>query len=111
MLKNKLTVQVINDGFNDQGIFDDTIKLYKDKFNLKGYRVKQDIGFNNHGCRNLAMLKSETHWNWLIDIDAMPTSELIQAILTTPLDEKQFYVFEVYFDHIDKILHSILSID
>jgi len=101
VLKNRITVQMINDGAEDRGIFTDILKLYKDSFNLRGYVVKQDIGFNNHGCRNLAMLKSKTHWNWLIDIDAQPGPELIEAILTTPLKEEHFYVFEVFFDHID----------
>ena len=101
VFKERVTVQIVNDGFDDQGIFEDAVGLYKDRFNLKGYRVKQDIGFNNHGCRNLAMLKSPTHWNWLIDIDAFVTNELLEAILTTPLQENQFYVFEVFFDHVD----------
>ena len=27
VLKNQITVQIVNDGFNDQGIFDDAVKL------------------------------------------------------------------------------------
>ena len=69
VIKNHVTIQFINDCFDDQGLFEDTLKIYSQRFNIKGYVVKQDIGFNNHGCRNLGMLQSETHWNWLMDID------------------------------------------
>ena len=37
--------------------------------NLRAYEATEDVGFNNHGCRNLMMMESETHWNMLMDID------------------------------------------
>ena len=101
VLKSHVTVQFINDAYDDQGIFDDILEAYKSRFNLKGYVVKQDIGFNNHGCRNLAMLESKTHWNWLIDIDAFPTEHLVQSIVDTELRDDRLYVFRVHFDHTD----------
>jgi len=33
------------------------------------YRVKEDIGFNSHGARNLLMKQTKTGWNLLSDID------------------------------------------
>ena len=33
------------------------------------FRVKEDIGFNSHGCRNLLMDQAQTDWNLLSDID------------------------------------------
>lgn len=33
------------------------------------YRVTVDLGFNSHGCRNLAMQQSDKHWNLLLDSD------------------------------------------
>ena len=36
---------------------------------LKLYRVKQDIGFNSHGCRNLIVDQSSNDWIVLIDVD------------------------------------------
>lgn len=100
-LKNHITVQFINDASPDKGIFEDICHAYKHRFKLKSYTVKQDIGFNNHGCRNLAMLQSETHWNWLIDIDVFFNEELLQAMTSTHLENNQFYVFKVRFDHYD----------
>ena len=100
-LKEKITVQFMNDAFPDKGIFEDVVKAYEHRFNLKAFTVKQDIGFNNHGCRNLAMLQSETHWNWLIDIDVYFKEELLKAMVNTKLHEDQFYVFKVRFDHYD----------
>mgnify|MGYP001160995987 CR=1 FL=1 len=101
VIKNHITVQFVNDCFDDQGLFDDILKLYSERFNTKGYAVKQDIGFNNHGCRNLGMLQSETHWNWLMDIDCYLTPELVTAVIETQLREEQYYVFKARFDHED----------
>lgn len=36
---------------------------------IRLYRVKKDIGFNSHGCRNLMMKVTNTPWNLLSDID------------------------------------------
>ena len=37
--------------------------------NLRLFRVKEDIGFNSHGARNLLMQQTQTEWNFLTDID------------------------------------------
>ena len=67
--KNYITLQLINDGYNDGGLFDSLAEQYKDTITLRAYKAITDVGFNNHGCRNLLMLQSETHWNMLMDID------------------------------------------
>ena len=33
------------------------------------YRITEDLGFNSHGARNLAMKETTTEWNLLVDID------------------------------------------
>ena len=67
--KEHITLQLINDGYNDSGLFASLTEQYQDVLNIKAYEVTIDVGFNNHGCRNLLMLESETHWNMLMDID------------------------------------------
>lgn len=37
--------------------------------NIRLFRVKNDIGFNSHGARNLAMKHVETEWAYMTDID------------------------------------------
>jgi len=37
--------------------------------NMKLFRVLDSLGFNSHGCRNLAMQRTTTEWNMLCDID------------------------------------------
>ena len=44
------------------------VKKYLDK-NIRLFRVKDDIGFNSHGARNLAMKHVETEWAYMTDID------------------------------------------
>lgn len=37
--------------------------------NTRLFRVKEDIGFNSHGTRNLLMKQTTTEWNLMSDID------------------------------------------
>jgi hypothetical protein len=40
--------------------------------NIEGiriFRVKEDLGFNSHGCRNLGMSQINTEWGLLVDLD------------------------------------------
>lgn len=37
--------------------------------NMRLFRVKEDIGFNSHGARNLLMQQTQTEWNMMSDID------------------------------------------
>jgi len=99
--KKYITLQLINDGYNDGGLFDSLVEQYKDTITLKAYKAVTDVGFNNHGCRNLLMLQSETHWNMLMDIDVYMDYSLIESMVTTKLNESNMYVFAVFFDHPD----------
>tara|TARA_B100001093_G_scaffold519834_1_gene610818 strand:- start:8268 stop:8987 length:720 start_codon:yes stop_codon:yes gene_type:complete len=64
-----------NNYFNKIIIVDDASRKKAapivDEYNISIdlYRVLHDIGFNSHGCRNLAMDKTDSDWNLLIDID------------------------------------------
>jgi len=37
--------------------------------NIKILRIKEDLGFNSHGARNLGVHLAETRWCFLIDLD------------------------------------------
>ena len=94
------TIQLINDGYNDGGLFETVVKSYPN-LKIKAYEATTDVGFNNHGARNLLMLESETNWNMLMDIDVLLNKKLYQNIMTAKLNEKMFYCFKVEFDHPD----------
>lgn len=51
---------------------------------IKLYRVKKDIGFNSHGCRNLLMKQTETNWNILSDIDRNYPDDTLIDVLECP---------------------------
>ena len=61
------------------------------------FRVKEDLGFNSHGCRNLAMKHVKTGWALLTDIDmyydASITWDLGEAVYFS--DQKQYFNFWV----------------
>ena len=100
-VKEKIVVQIINDGYNDAGAFEDVCRLYEDRMNLKAYEVTEDVGFNNHGCRNLMMMESDTTWNMLMDIDVYLKPDIVEAMATYNLLKEKIYCFKVKFDHPD----------
>lgn len=66
-------------------LFDSLLKTIP---NIEVYIISKDLGFNSHGARNLAMLKSATEWNALIDMDVSIDSSKIESILTSLEDKK-----------------------
>ena len=98
--KQYITLQLINDGYNDGGLFESIVQSC-DELNVKAYQATVDVGFNNHGCRNLMMMESEDHWNMLMDIDVYLNQTLLESMITTKLNEDNIYVFAVEFDHPD----------
>lgn len=93
------------DYFNKIIIVDDASKIeasniinnYDLKIDL--YKVLYDLGFNSHGCRNLAMDKTDTDWNLLIDIDMSidvgTVQKISKCISNGSLDPDTVYTFEI----------------
>ena len=65
---------------------------------IKLFRVKEDIGFNSHGARNLLMKNTETQWNILSDIDRRYPIDTIKKIYfraeRNALKKGNFYKFQ-----------------
>lgn len=95
VLKEKYNLTFVNDGFNDREAFESILAAYKDDINITGFKVTEDIGFNSHGCRNLAMLKSEYYWNMLLDMDCYLNKHAVYQILHTKLKDNIIYCFKV----------------
>lgn len=93
------------DHFNKIIIVDDASKIeasniiHEYDFKIDLYRVLYDIGFNSHGCRNLAMDKTDMEWNLLIDIDMSIDIETIKkiskCISNNDLDPNTIYTFKL----------------
>lgn len=62
---------------------------------LKLYRVKEDYGFNSHGCRNLIMKETGNDWVVLLDVDRQFTNpkESIEILKNRKLKENTLYRF------------------
>lgn len=65
------------------------------------FRVVEDLGFNSHGCRNLAMQQSKTEWNVLVDIDYEIKS--IDKIFFDQLDKNTLYAFPVTGNNVSRL--------
>lgn len=82
-------------------IVDDGSKIYpattvlKPSKKIRLYRVKEDYGFNSHGCRNLIMKETSNDWNILLDVDRtiIDPEECIRYIKTRTLNENTLYRF------------------
>ena len=68
--KYRPRVIMVNDGHEGgRQFFRDTIKIHKERFDLLGIDVMEDLGFNSHACKNLAMKHVKTDWVLLSDAD------------------------------------------
>ena len=55
--------------------------------------MKEDLGFNSHGARNLGMQQSTTNWNFLTDVDNDIGCLDFQKIFDLPFDNNDVYSF------------------
>ena len=65
---------------------------------LKLFRVKQDLGFNSHGCRNLIMKQATFDWVALIDLDRefFDNGQQLNILHTKKLSKNKVYKFVVH---------------
>lgn len=85
---------VINDGHEEgRQFFRNCIKVHRERFNLIGIDVMEDVGFNSHACRNLGVKHAVTDWVYLMDADCYETHGLYTHLrFEKELDNSMFYV-------------------
>lgn len=89
---------------NELIVVDDGSKIFKavdvidPHSKIKLYRVKKDLGFNSHGCRNLIMKEASFDWVALLDADRLFLDEgkELLKIKTDHLDPLTHYKFIVH---------------
>lgn len=70
-------------------MFEDELKSIP---NIEVYIVSEDLGFNSHGTRNLAMTKTKTDWNLLMDVDIRLDVGNVDSMLEAAVDGKPCFV-------------------
>ena len=85
---------VINDGHEEgRQFFRNCIKVHRDRFNLIGIDVMEDVGFNSHACRNLGVKYATTDWVYLMDADCYESPGLYNHLrFEKELKDDMFYV-------------------
>lgn len=63
-----ICLNICDDGSQKQPIIS-FFEKYPPFPNMRLFKVKEDIGFNSHGARNLLMQQTQTEWNLMTDID------------------------------------------
>lgn len=77
----------------------DVVEKYnlKENIDLSLYRVKDDIGFNSHGCRNLAARLANSEWLLYLDIDYTLQPSHLKRLISDPLDPNSWYELNAKF--------------
>lgn len=92
-----LTLIVVDDGSQSipaEPIIRPYLTELPSSIDFQLWRVTQDIGFNSHGCRNLAAYKATNAWLMFLDIDrTLEPSQLYQLQHETEFSREHFYVF------------------
>ena len=68
-------------------------------FTLQLYRVRNDRAWNQDGCRNLGMLKCDTEWALMTDMDHMLPGHQVQALLEFEGKAGEYYMPGQYLTH------------
>lgn len=86
---------IIVDDASQQYPAEPIVRKYAGYLPITLLRAKYDLGFNSHGCRNLAMQHVETEWAYLTDIDIHTdfnaSFDLFNAVRCSEL--KQYFTF------------------
>ena len=71
-------------------------RMYPEK-NIRLFKVTEDIGFNSHGSRNLAMKHVQTEWAMMIDIDRKGINELSPVLdrYVRSASENEYFIFTI----------------
>lgn len=79
--------------------------------NVKLFRVKNNYGFNSHGCRNLIVNKSSNDWILLIDVDREfhNNGEDLNKIYSRKLEKDVLYKFVVHVFNFGNKMHRSVN--
>lgn len=90
----RLKMIIVDDGSTEP--IDNIIAAWSDP-RVSLYRITEDVGFNSHGARNLAMKHTTTKWNLLIDIDyrLVGVDNILSMIENDELEENVPHFFRV----------------
>lgn len=89
---DQFSLTIVDDGSKQHPIAA-ALKFFDQIPDLTVYQVTKDLGFNSHGCRNLAMRESQCEWNLLVDSDYDLKS--LDLLHLERLDPNNFYQFSV----------------
>lgn len=82
---------VVDDGSPDMPAKD--VITNKDGLRLSLYKIEKDLPWNQAQARNLGALKAAHDWVFFLDIDHIPTTNLMEGILKYKVKPKMFYTF------------------
>lgn len=92
---NKVRLMVIDDGSQKQPAT--TFLKNRNTDYIELFLITEDVGFNNHGARNLGMKQTKTDWNFMTDIDRRYPDEtlldMVDSVINGSLSARNYYRF------------------
>lgn len=89
-------VIIVDDGSERAPAYPIVMKYPHYHHMLSLFRVKEDIGFNSHGAKNLAMQHVETEWAFLSDMDlVIPNDTLLLLEEAAKDSEGKYFHFKI----------------
>jgi len=88
-MREALTLIVVDDGSPVPARLPDRL----DGLDVRLYRMRVDVPWNQDACRNLAVSEATTEWVLLTDMDHVPTEALLRRAMEKPLDPQLVYTF------------------
>jgi glycosyltransferase involved in cell wall biosynthesis len=100
--------------FSEVIIVDDGSQIYPAKNIMKSfddprfklYRIKEDLGFNSHGARNLAMKQCTSEWAMLVDIDRVGMGRFVNILERYVLSAKDKEYFNWFLQNEEEPTHN-----
>jgi hypothetical protein len=85
--KTSISVIVVDDGSPTHSAVKVTTEFGYTGVDLRVYRVKEDIPWNQDGARNIGMFEAQTEWCLMMDMDHLLTKSQVDEMLKF-VDEK-----------------------
>jgi len=100
-VKENLEVIVIDDGSPEGESF---LEFWEETgMNIKLYKIKEDIPWNECGANNLGFAEASYEWVIRCDIDCFIPNNIIEYFMYNTLQDRSFYTFATYNLNINEV--------
>lgn len=103
-ITSNIEIILVDDGSTEYPAVDVVTKnKIRSNIHFSLYRVTEDVGFNSHGCRNLAAKHAEGDWLLFVDIDhTIDPTHVDRLVNDSVLEPYSWYKLQTFYKHPNK---------